>query len=153
MSQHNLISIDLAENVFQICGVTDRQSVIFNRQLKRKDLVAFMINQSQVEDAMEACYSSHYWGRHFESMGHQVKLIPAQHVTTFVRDNKSDHNDAIAIGEAARRPNLKSVPIKLADCRANMALLEQQGIRLFQSLYAKSLLLSMKGCLHCLKIH
>jgi transposase len=83
MSQHNLISIDLAENVFQICGVTDRQSVIFNRQLKRKDLVAFMIKQSPVEDAMEACYSSHYWGKQFESMGHQVKLIPAQHITPF----------------------------------------------------------------------
>jgi transposase len=39
-------------------------------------------------------------------------LIPAQHVTPFVRGNKSDHNDAIAIGEAARRPNLKPVPIK-----------------------------------------
>jgi transposase len=75
-----------------------------------------MINQSPVEDAIEACYSSQYWGRHFESMCHQVKLIPAQHVTTYVHDNKSDHNGAIAIGEAARYPNLKSVPIKLADC-------------------------------------
>ena len=51
-------------------------------------------------------------GRCFETIGHQVKLIPAQHVTPFVRGNKSDHNDAIAIGEAARRPNLKPVPIK-----------------------------------------
>jgi transposase len=112
MSQHNLISIDLAKNVFQVCGMTDRQAVVFNRQLKRKDLVAFMINQAPVEVAMEACYSSHYWGRCFETMGHQVKLIPAQHVAPFVRGNKSDHNDAIAIGEAARRPNLIPVPIK-----------------------------------------
>jgi transposase len=43
-------------------------------------------------------------------MGHQVKLIPAQHGAPFVRDNKSDHNDAI--GEAARRPNLIPVSIK-----------------------------------------
>jgi transposase len=112
MSQHNLISIDLAKNVFQVCGMTDRQAVVFNRQLKRKDLVAFMINQAPVEVAMKACYSSHYWGRCFETMGHQVKLIPAQHVAPFVRGNKSDHNDAIAIGEAARRPNLIPVPIK-----------------------------------------
>jgi transposase len=61
---------------------------------------------------MEACYSSHYWGQCFEAMGHQVKLIPAQHVAPFVRGNKSDHNDAIAIGEAARRPNLIPVSIK-----------------------------------------
>jgi hypothetical protein len=59
MSQHNLISIDLAKNVFPVCGMTNRQAVVFNRQLKRKDLVAFMINQAPVEVAMEACYSNH----------------------------------------------------------------------------------------------
>jgi len=92
--------------------MTDRQAVVFNRQLKRKDLAAFMINQAPVEVAMEAWYSSHYWGRCFETMGHQVKLIPVHHVAPFVRGNKSDHNDAIAIGETARRPNLIPVPIK-----------------------------------------
>jgi transposase len=45
-------------------------------------------------------------------MGHQMKLIPAQHVAPFVRGNQSDHNDAIGIGEATRRPNLIPVPIK-----------------------------------------
>lgn len=61
---------------------------------------------------MEACYSSHYWGRCFQAIGHRVKLIPAQHVTPFVRGNKSDRNDALAIAEAASRPNLRAVPIK-----------------------------------------
>lgn len=61
---------------------------------------------------MEACYSSHYWGRCFEAMGHSVSLLPAQHVTPFVRGNKSDRNDVIAIAEAARRPNIVPVPIK-----------------------------------------
>jgi len=45
-------------------------------------------------------------------MGHTVKLLPAQHVTPFVRGNKSDRNDALAIAEAARRPNIISIPIK-----------------------------------------
>jgi transposase len=52
---------------------------------------------------MEACYSSHYWARRFEEMGHTVKLLPAQHVTRFVRGNKSDHNNAVAISQSARR--------------------------------------------------
>jgi hypothetical protein len=30
-----------------------------------------------------------------------MKLIPAQHVAPFVHGKQSDHNDAIAIGEAA----------------------------------------------------
>ena len=39
-------------------------------------------------------------------------LIPAQHVKPFVRGNKNDANDAIAILEASYRPNLRPVPIK-----------------------------------------
>lgn len=69
---------------------------------------------------MEACYSSHYWARCFQSMGHRVRLLPAQHVAPFVRGNKSDHNDAVAIAEASHRPNIIAVPIKS---------LEQQDIQ------------------------
>ena len=61
---------------------------------------------------MEACYSSHYRGRTFKEMGHAVKLIPAQHVTPFVRGNKNDKNDALAIYEASLRPQIRCVPIK-----------------------------------------
>lgn len=55
-----------------------------------------MANQERSIVAMEACYSSHYWTRLFYSMGHEVRLIPAQHVKPFVRGNKNDHNDAVA---------------------------------------------------------
>lgn len=71
-----------------------------------------MVNQPPAEIVMEACYSSHYWGRLFATMGHTVRLLPAQHVAPFVRGNKSDHNDAIAIAEAAHRPNIVPVPLK-----------------------------------------
>lgn len=112
MNQHNLIAIDLAKNVFQVCGMNARQKVTFNRQLRRTELAAFMQKQPPLEVAMEACYSSHYWGRCFEAMGHSVSLLPAQHVAPFVRGNKSDHNDALAIAEAAHRPHITPVPIK-----------------------------------------
>ena len=61
---------------------------------------------------MEACASGHYWGRKFERMGHQVILIPPQHLQPFVRGGKSDARDALAIVEAAQRPKLHPVPIK-----------------------------------------
>jgi transposase len=112
MTKLNRIAIDLAKNVFQVCGMSKNQTVIFNKKLKRTELIDFIAKHEQCEIAMEACYSSHYWARLFEEMGHTVKLIPAQHVTPFVRGNKSDHNDAIAIAEAAGRPNIKTVPIK-----------------------------------------
>lgn len=58
-------------------------------------------------------------------MGHQVRLIPAQHVTPFVRGGKSDVRDALAICEAAQRPELHPVPIKS---------IEQQDIQLLHRL-------------------
>jgi len=61
---------------------------------------------------MEACYMAHYWGRCFTAMGHRVELLPAQHVKPFVRGNKNDANDALAIAEAADRPGLRAVPVK-----------------------------------------
>jgi len=61
---------------------------------------------------MESCYSANYWGREFEAMGHTVRLVPAQHVKPFVRGNKNDANDALAIAEAARRPRIRFVPVK-----------------------------------------
>lgn len=51
-------------------------------------------------------------GRTAQQFGHTVKLIPAQHVTPFVRGNKNDSNDALAIFEASSRPNIRFVPIK-----------------------------------------
>lgn len=61
---------------------------------------------------MEACASAHYWGRTFKRMGFTVAPIPPQHVKAFCRVHKSDGHDAIAIGEAAQRPNLHTVPVK-----------------------------------------
>ena len=108
----NTISIDLAKNVFQVAGFNQHHKREFNKRLSRAKLMEFMSNTPPCRVVMEACYSSHYWGRVFNSYGHQVDLIPAQHVTPFVRGNKNDSNDALAIYEASLRPNIKFVPIK-----------------------------------------
>jgi transposase len=106
------IGIDLAKNVFQACGVNEHMKSQFNKRLKRNELLDFMRQQAPTMVVMEACYSSHYWGREMAKLGHDVKLIPAQHVTPFVRGNKNDHNDAFAITEASQRPYIRFVPIK-----------------------------------------
>lgn len=106
------ISIDLAKNVFQLMGFTEANKGVFNKRLNRAQLKHFMQMQPPCRVVMEACYSSHYWGRLFESIGHTVHLIPAQHVTPFVRGNKNDSNDTLAIFQASRRPFIRFVPIK-----------------------------------------
>lgn len=125
MAKHNLISIDLAKNVFQVCCMTKTQKVTINKSISRDELGIFIAQQEPTTIAMEACYSSHYWARRFETLGHKVLLLPAQHVKPFVRGNKSDHNDAVAIAETALRPNIKPVPVKN---------LEQQDIQVLHRL-------------------
>ncbi|GAC34285.1 IS110 family RNA-guided transposase [Paraglaciecola polaris] len=115
MNNLNTIAIDLAKNVFQLCILSPERKVTVNKQVSRQKLIELMANQKGAVVAMEACYSSHYWARLFDSMGHEVRLIPAQHVKPFVRGNKNDHNDAIAIAEASWRPNIQFVPLKTVE--------------------------------------
>jgi len=120
MKQDRLIAIDLAKNVFQLCVIDGNNRVLENKAVRRNQLITTMARRKPSRVVMESCYSSHHWGRVFQSMGHLVQLIPAQHVKPFVRGNKNDSNDALAIAEAAHRPNIRYVPVKT---------LEQQDIQ------------------------
>ena len=104
-----LIGIDLAKSIFQVCGVNQVGKRIFNRQVRRARLMELLIQHPDATIAMEACSGSNYWGRALQQRGFQVMLIPPQHVKPFVKGNKNDRNDAFAITEAARRPDLKCV--------------------------------------------
>ncbi len=112
MSNNKLIGIDLAKNTFQICALNQANKVLFNKKISRNKLTEFMQQQDPTVVAMEACGSSNYWARVFIKMGHTVQLVPAQHVKPFVRGNKNDRNDALAICETSLRPNMKYVTIK-----------------------------------------
>lgn len=100
------LAIDLAKSVFQVCGVNQAGTEIFNRQVRRNKLLETVSQYPEAEIVMEACSGSNYWGRLFMKHGLTVKLIPPQYVKPFVRGNKNDRNDAFAISEASRRPNL-----------------------------------------------
>lgn len=101
-----LIGVDLAKSVFQLCGVNQAGKVVFQRQVRRAQLLKQLAQHPQACIAMEACGGSNYWGRSLQLRGWQVMLIPTQHVKPFVKGNKNDRNDAFAITEAARRPHL-----------------------------------------------
>ena len=117
-----LIGIDLAKNIFQICGVNQAGKKVFNRQLRRNKLLEFLAQYPGITIATEACSGSNYWGRTLSNMGHEVLLIPPKHVKPFVKGNKNDRNDAFAICEAARRPHMKFVkPKTLEQTDMNLA--------------------------------
>lgn len=107
--QVTLIGIDLAKNVLQVCAVNQAGKAQLNRAVRRDKLFGFLATFPGVTIAMEACSGSNYWGRELQQRGHQVLLIPPQHVKPFVKGNKNDRNDAFAICEAARRPQMTCV--------------------------------------------
>lgn len=119
------IGIDLAKKIMQVCVWMEDSSVKWNRKVKKGKLLD-VIRQFPEGTivAMEACGRSHYWGRLIESEGYKVRLIPAQHVKQLARRQKNDANDALAICEAAFRPELHFVTIKTV---------EQQDIKALRS--------------------
>ena len=116
-----VIGIDLAKNVFQVCVCLTDNTIKSNQKISRSKFLDKLRQFPQGSlIAMEACGSSHYWGRLLQELGYQVRLIPAQHVKPFVSNQKNDANDALAICEAAFRPRIHWVPVKT---------IEQQDIK------------------------
>ncbi len=67
---------------------------------------------------MEACATSHCWGRVAQGFGHNVRLVPPIYVKPFVKRQKNNAADAAAIAEAALRPNMHCVAVKKAEHQA-----------------------------------
>ncbi len=59
MGEVSIIGLDLAKNVFQAHGAAADGSVVFRRSV-----------------TMEACASSHHWGRAIGNLGHEVWTCP-----------------------------------------------------------------------------
>ena len=112
MSEVTIIGIDLAKRVFQLHGSRNDGSVVFRKKLSRGQLLAFIAEQPGCVVAMEACATAHGWGREFEKLGHDVRLIPPIYVKPFVKRQKNDAADAEAIVEAALRPTMRFVALK-----------------------------------------
>ncbi len=106
------LGIDLAKNIFQLCGVDAAGKKVFNITVKREKLLKFMVNLPRCEVVMEACGSANYLARVFENLGHTVKLIAPQYVKPFVKRNKNDSQDAEAIVIASKAIGMRFVTPK-----------------------------------------
>jgi len=106
------VGLDLAKNIFHVVCFNEHNKEVKKRMLRRNQVGQFFAQLPPCLVAMEACATSHYWGRKLCLMGHDVKLIPPQHVKPLVQGNKNDYNDARAIAEAVNRPRVSFVAIK-----------------------------------------
>ncbi len=62
---------------------------------------------------MEACGGAHHWGRQFEALGFEVKLMAPRPIRAYRQGpHKNDARDAAAIAEAASRRHIAPVRVK-----------------------------------------
>lgn len=109
------LGIDLAKSIFQLHGVDAEGAVVLRKKLRRGVVVEFLRDLPPCLIGLEACASSHHWGREIAALGHEVRLIPPAYVKPYVKRQKNDAADAEAICEALTRPSMRFVPIKSPD--------------------------------------
>ncbi|WP_158870711.1 IS110 family transposase [Antarcticirhabdus aurantiaca] len=111
----SMLAVDLSKGSFQVCAVGSDGTVLYNRALSRARFSALLADQPACIVAMEACATSHHWGRVAQKNGHEVRIVPAVYVKPFVKRQKNDRADAEAIAEAASRPAMRFVAVKSAE--------------------------------------
>lgn len=106
------VGLDIAKNVFHFIGCNKAGKIVKKKMLKRRDVLVYFSQLPPCLVAMEACSGAHYWTREIKKLGHKVKQIAPQHVKAFLRGNKNDYNDALAICEASMKPEMRFVSPK-----------------------------------------
>lgn len=125
----NTVAVDLAKSVFQVAVADASWRVVETQRLSRGQFERWFLNRQVGLVVMEACGSAHHWARWLNSLGIEVRLLPAQYVRAYVRRNKTDATDAVALLEAARASDLRPVRVKSVEQQA------LQGLHRIRSLW------------------
>ena len=128
MKQITTIGLDLAKQIFQVHAADAGGVSIFNRKLRRAEVLRFFEKTPACLVGMEACGSAHYWAREISALGHEVRLIPPVYVKPFVKRGKTDAADAEAISEAVTRKTMRFVPAKSTDQQAAAVVLKTRAL-------------------------
>lgn len=112
------VAVDLAKSVFQLAVADAHWRVTEQHRLSRSQFEKWFINRTVSLVVMEACGSAHHWGRWLNSLGIEVKLLPAAYIRAYVKRNKTDAADACALLEAARCADIAPVKVKSIEQQA-----------------------------------
>jgi transposase len=123
------VAVDLAKSVFQLAVADASWRVVEKHRLTRTQFARWFANRSVSLVIMEACGSAHHWARWLNTLGIEVRLLPAQYVRAYVRRNKTDAADAAALLEAAHASDMRPVRVKSVEQQA------LQGLHRIRSLW------------------
>ena len=136
MKRITTIGLDLAKQIFQVHGADADGFPVFNRRLRRAEVLRFFEKQPSCLVGIEPCGSSHYWAREIAARGHDMRLIPPAYVKPFVKRGKTDAADAEAIGEAVIRKTMRFVPVKSIEQQTAALVLKTRGLLVRQKIQA-----------------
>lgn len=123
------VAVDLAKSVFQVAVADDTWKVVEQHRLTRMQFERWFANRPVGGVVMEACGSAHHWARWLNSLGVEVRLLPAAYIRAYVKRNKTDAADACALLEAARCADIEPVRVKSVEQQA------LQGLHRIRSLW------------------
>jgi len=145
MKEVATIGLDVAKDVFQAHGADVDGAPLFNRRLRRAEVLSFFEKLPRCLVGLEACSTAHHWARSIADLGHDVKLIHPLYVKPFVKRGKTDANDAEAINEALTRKTMRFVPIKTVDQQGSVMIFRTRSLLLRQRSQAVNSLRSHLG--------
>jgi len=112
------VAVDLAKSIFQIAIADDKWNVVGQERLTRRQFERWFANREVGLVIMEACGSAHHWARWLKSLGIEARLLPAAYIRAYVKRNKTDAADALALLEAARCADIQPVRVKSVEQQA-----------------------------------
>lgn len=112
MEQITELGIDIAKNVFELCGLNSAREVVYRKRVRRRQFMATVLQSGAERIYIEACGSSHHWARRLRRENQTVMLLPPHQVKPFNTGNKNDANDALAIAVAGTHASIRPVAVK-----------------------------------------
>jgi transposase len=116
------VAVDLAKSVFELAAADEHWKVVERARLTRGQFERWFQNRAVRLVVMEACATAHHWARTLGARGIEVRLLPPKYVRAYVRRNKTDAADALALLEAARSADITPVAAKSVEQQALQAL-------------------------------
>ena len=112
------LGIDLAKNIFHLCGMARGGEIVLRKRLRRAALEPYLAQLPPCRVGMEACGGAHHWARYCAAQGHEAKLIAPQFVKPLRKGMKNDAQDAKAICIALGLPDMRFAPIQTVERQA-----------------------------------
>jgi len=107
--------VDIGKNLFHVVGMDQTGEIVQRAKFRRETILAFFQRAVPAVVGMEACPGAQWLARILGSLGHTIRIVPAQFVKPYVKSNKNDLIDAAAITEAVTRPTMRFVEVKTAE--------------------------------------